>query len=196
MAGHKKLVTNGSKESFFTCMSELICWVGTKNTFPGAAMHKPVGWKVVRDFVRSARAVVKKAKKNLQSGSGGLEYWLAKETVGPREYVVHQWFHLVEGDYPAVGEEAGFPFNDNLDAMWTEIVQGMDEADEASESAKGKKDARKAQEANLIEAGATIDLGVSCWQIVKQLIKLSTRVEVEGASHTQDGKAFNQEGES
>ena len=88
-----------------------------------------------------------------------MEYWLAKETVGPREYVVHQWFHLVEGQYPAVGDYSGFTFDDSLDAMWADIVHGRDEAYEAVESAKGRKDAKKAQEANLVEAGdATLAL--------------------------------------
>ena len=84
-----------------------MCYVGTRNVVPGACIQSLVGWRVVKDFVKGCIAVVKKAKKMLELGSGGLEYFLSREEVSPKEYVVHQWFHLMEGEYPPDGSSEG-----------------------------------------------------------------------------------------
>ena len=82
--GTRKMVCNNSEESVFSCMSELVCYVGTRHVIPGATIERPIGWKAFRGFVRSAVRVIRKAKKALASGSGGLEYFLEKEQVTQR----------------------------------------------------------------------------------------------------------------
>ena len=67
-AGTRRIATNSSEEQFFTCLSELMCYVGTRTVVPGACIQRHVGWKVVKDFVKSCIAVVKKAKKILEFG--------------------------------------------------------------------------------------------------------------------------------
>ena len=106
----------------------------------------------MRDFVKSAVGVVKKVQNILSTGSGGLEYFLSKQHVSSKEYIVHQWFHLVEGEYPK-GEGISYTYQQDLHNMWTEVVAALDDALEAADDAKGKKEAKKAQETVLVEKG-------------------------------------------
>jgi len=77
---------------------------------------------------------------------------LEKEPVSSKEEVVHRWFWMVEGQYPQ-DNGGSFQINEELDWLWYNLQQAVDEEKGAADEAAQRRVAKGKRELELVTAG-------------------------------------------